>query len=50
MGLLSWFFPSASDRVERARKLLDAGRAADAALELFVVLFFLFRRAARRRR
>ncbi len=34
MGLLSWFFPSAEDRVERGQRLLDAGRWADARLEV----------------
>ena len=34
MGLLSWFFPSPADRVAKARKLLAAGREADARLEV----------------
>ncbi len=34
MGILSWFFPSAEDRVARARRLLAEGRAADARYDL----------------
>ena len=34
MGLLSWFFPSATDRITTARKMMSAGRWGDARLEL----------------
>jgi len=37
MGLWSWLFPSPEDRVRKARRLLDAGRAADARLQILDV-------------
>ncbi|MCA9570402.1 MAG: hypothetical protein KC656_21305, partial [Myxococcales bacterium] len=34
MGIWSWFFPSADDRVATAKKRMEAGRWADARLEV----------------